>query len=293
MKFFRLKTWIRRTLVRKMNLNRPTAYPFITGDGFRALAEHFFDEVSDLDPLRVNDRDIIYVRGDFLREFFKTKHPHIRNSYILISNNGDTNITEDYGVYIDEKIIHWFGQNFLFSHPKMTPTPIGLTNTFSNHIGTLSDFQSIMRQTASGAKKPGMTHGFSLISNAERLTLNTMLRGHKNAHEIERKSQSDYFREIANYQFLVSPEGNGADCHRTWEALYLGIIPIVKRSHFTEYFKSLGLPMIMVSDWKEINSFDEAFLSQKYAEMKAGFDHPAIYMEYWMDRVMEKKIKGE
>ncbi len=29
------------------------------------------------------------------------------------------------------------------------------------------------------------------------------------------------------YSFWLSPRGNGIDCHRTWEALYLDVIPIV------------------------------------------------------------------
>ena len=32
------------------------------------------------------------------------------------------------------------------------------------------------------------------------------------------------------FPFWLSPRGNGLDCHRTWEALYLDIIPIVWHS---------------------------------------------------------------
>jgi hypothetical protein len=36
--------------------------------------------------------------------------------------------------------------------------------------------------------------------------------------------------EKINYAFVASPYGGGPDCHRTWEALILGCIPIVKSS---------------------------------------------------------------
>lgn len=290
-KFYRLKMLIRRALVKQMKLNRPTAYPFITGDGFRALAEHFFDEVSDLDPLSVNNRDIVYVRGDFLHEFFTKKHPLIKNKYILISNNGDVNIKEEYIKYIDEKIIHWYAQNVFVAQSKITPVPIGLTNTFCNFIGTLSDLQKIIEDSKETPKKSVMTYGFSLISGKERMALHNLLQSHKHAHEIERVSQANYFREMSKYQFCVSPEGNGADCHRTWECFYLGIVPIVKKSQFTEYFKSLGLPLLIVEDWKEVERFDEQFLAETYQKLKTGFSHPAIYMKYWMDIILEQKMK--
>jgi len=46
-----------------------------------------------------------------------------------------------------------------------------------------------------------------------------------------------YYRRILRQAGLVaSPPGNGADCHRTWEALYLGVAPVVKRTYFNSYF---------------------------------------------------------
>ena len=52
-------------------------------------------------------------------------------------------------------------------------------------------------------------------------------------------------------QFVLSPLGAGFDCHRTWEALLLGCIPIVKAAKINDLFE--GLPVITVHDWNEIN----------------------------------------
>ena len=41
----------------------------------------------------------------------------------------------------------------------------------------------------------------------------------------------DGFNLFQNFTFIYSPEGTGIDCHRTWEALYLNTIPIMKRNH--------------------------------------------------------------
>ena len=37
-------------------------------------------------------------------------------------------------------------------------------------------------------------------------------------------------QQHAHFAFVASPSGNGLDCHRTWEALLLRSIPIVKVS---------------------------------------------------------------
>jgi hypothetical protein len=55
---------------------------------------------------------------------------------------------------------------------------------------------------------------------------------------------------MAAHAFVASPHGNGLDCHRTWEALALGCIPIVKRSPIDKVFQ--GLPVWIVGSWKEV-----------------------------------------
>ena len=52
------------------------------------------------------------------------------------------------------------------------------------------------------------------------------------------------------YAFVASPHGNGLDCHRTWEALCLGCIPIVKTSPLDDLYE--GLPVLIVGEWRDI-----------------------------------------
>lgn len=44
--------------------------------------------------------------------------------------------------------------------------------------------------------------------------------------EKEELNRSELWRRHGNYAFVISPPGHGLDCHRTWEALALGCIPI-------------------------------------------------------------------
>jgi len=60
-----------------------------------------------------------------------------------------------------------------------------------------------------------------------------------------------YIENVARHQFMVCPEGGGLDCHRTWESLYCGTIPIVKLTEFTEAFSKL-FPMLIVDEWSEV-----------------------------------------
>jgi hypothetical protein len=55
---------------------------------------------------------------------------------------------------------------------------------------------------------------------------------------------------MAEYAFCASPHGHGLDCHRTWEALALGCIPIVKKSPLDDLYSKY--PIWIVSDWSEV-----------------------------------------
>ena len=52
-----------------------------------------------------------------------------------------------------------------------------------------------------------------------------------------------FLKEMVKTKFTISPEGNGVDTHRTWEALYLKSIPVVEE-HEGIMKKYEGLPIV-------------------------------------------------
>ena len=80
---------------------------------------------------------------------------------------------------------------------------------------------------------------------------------------------STYFTTLPSYKFVISPEGNGIDCHRHYEALMAGCIPIIEE-HEGIQEKYKGCPVLWTKDYSEITP---AYLEQKYEEMiKVPYD---------------------
>ena len=93
----------------------------------------------------------------------------------------------------------------------------------------------------------------------------------------EAKPIEEYFRDIAEHRYVLCPDGNGIDCFRTWEALYLGSIPIVKRSRVTEQFSDL--PILIVDDLFNI-THDQ--LLEKHEEILLKKDNlEKAKLSYW------------
>ena len=73
-----------------------------------------------------------------------------------------------------------------------------------------------------------------------------------------------YFEKLGQSKFVISPEGNGYDCHRHYETWITGGIPIIEYNEkIKEKYKDL--PILFTKDYSEIN---ENYLNKKYEEFK-------------------------
>jgi hypothetical protein len=92
------------------------------------------------------------------------------------------------------------------------------------------------------------------------------------------------WREKTKYAFVVSPHGNGLDCHRTWESLVLGNIVIVKRSPIDALYE--GLPVIIVNQWSDITAENLSRWHRQHCRLSADPDcQKRLTNRYWIDRV--------
>ena len=54
------------------------------------------------------------------------------------------------------------------------------------------------------------------------------------------------------FAFVASPYGAGMDCHRTWEALILGCIPIIRVIPAMKLLFD-DLPVLIVDNWRDVS----------------------------------------
>jgi hypothetical protein len=86
---------------------------------------------------------------------------------------------------------------------------------------------------------------------------------------------NQYFNTLPSYKFVISPEGNGIDCHRHYEALMAGCIPIIE-DHEGIREKYKGCPVLYTKDYSEITP---AYLEQKYMDMvNETYDFTRLFM---------------
>ena len=176
----------------------------------------------------------------------------------------------------NDKIIHWFSQNCILpknTHKKLSQIPIGLAY---HHLHN-EDIEHEAKKIVSPMKQ-------------DRYEAITKIPKNLIFSEKDEVSRTISWNTQANYAFVVSPFGNGYDCHRTWEALILGCIPIVKTSGIDNLYDDL--PVLIVQDWADIT---EKLLSSvitvfKKKHEKGEFNYDKLRLEYWMDKINSHKI---
>ena len=184
---------------------------------------------------------------------------------------------------------HIFSNNVGIEHPKITAFPHGIDyhRQFEDHGTDPSDQDSELVRMAQNRKPwnqriPKIYTNFNIGNmNAHRREAQRLINQTLIVYENEKVDRLTTWSKQLNYAFVASPFGAGFDCYRTWEALALGAIPIVKSSTIDALYDDL--PVLIVKEWSDItenllNSTIKDFETQTYQYEK-------LTLAYWLAQV--------
>ena len=255
---------IYRGMLRRLNRFQPLdSFPFISGDSYYFACQFHFRsgelrKVFSKGGRFQKDKSIFVAVGD-VGEFisFLSEIPwEDFTEYSLVLHNGDDEISLEQLEKLASRVQFIYGVNLSSSNGDLIPIPIGLENRKYFTNGIPNDF------------KKQISLGLPKIENRKILLLQSFS---NNTNELERQSCAEvalelkatkiagvtpkqYRSTLTQSRFVLSPAGNGSDCHRTWEAMYLGAIPIVRRAHWP--FIGLDLPVLVVDEWRDLLAQD-------------------------------------
>lgn len=172
----------------------------------------------------------------------------------LYIHNYDNIPNENEMTFFASKFAKIYSVNWLGPRSLAEPIPIGLENYEHLRNGVPKDFENLIRKGLPNFQERGIEiiSSFSVSTNYEmRSRAQAFVDSQKNIFQLKQFTTPKEFRKLLiNSKFVISPPGNGADCHRTWEAVYLGSVPIVLRDYWP--FEDLPLPVLAVNTWEEI-----------------------------------------
>jgi len=105
----------------------------------------------------------------------------------------------------------------------------------------------------------------------------------------------DYLSTMARSMFTVCVHGGGLDVNpKLWEALLVGVIPIIRENKpYTDLYKRLDLPVVIVPSWESIQEQDLQVWQQTYYPC---FTHPEkrkqmihrLTLDFWVHHVQNE-----
>jgi len=187
---------------------------------------------------------------------------------------------------VPDSVAYWFAQNADVRDDRLIPIPIGLER--DRWYPRLRKKETILAIPRPECKEKLCYLNANTEVHVQREAVYKMFEC-KFWCTVERGKNGiafdNYAQQIAAHKFVLCPDGNGMDTHRTWETLYLGSFPIVSRHVFTEEFAKI-LPILVVDDWDIIS---ETFLYNKYDEfIHREWNWQALTMNYWENLIKEK-----
>jgi hypothetical protein len=180
------------------------------------------------------------------------------NPFVVIAHNSDAIFS--YDDCSDQDIrnglehpncLAVFTQNPGISHPKIHLLPIGFANSKWPHgnptiIGEVLDNKTLLQNKMNpcyfffneDTNRPVRIHC--------RIALSRKLKWNQHTYDFKQ-----YLIQLASYKYAICPEGNGYDTHRLWECIYLQVIPVMKKSVFSDYVAQFlkPYPVIILDDW--------------------------------------------
>lgn len=262
------------------------------------------------------DGTVVWVNTSLIPRFIEEFLPQMQYKFVLVSGrqNNPTRLFDIDRALADDNLLHWYVENYEFpAHyidtGRISPLPLGINYHKLDPASKLrtSDWgtpavpaaQQLQLKLIRDEIAPIRERPLKVYCNFQ-LNMDTFLR---HPHAIPRAearaeaigvlrdrpfsiiepnhaTRNEVWRRHKEAAFEASPRGNSIDCHRTWEALLLRTIPIVKTTLMDPVYD--GLPVAIVQDWSEVT---ETRMQQWVEEFAPWFDRPLppeLYSDHWI-----------
>lgn len=221
----------------------------------------------------------IFCKTDFIIQLFDIIKDS-KYSYNIITHHSDYSIDEYLFSKRPKCVKKWYAINPTYSHPDLIAIPLGL----KTHRGCYFEPQYMtewfaynINRLRSNKKKLNVYCNWN-VTNLERNKITDNLTSNNvNITYDTNIPFNEYIERMSHHKFVISPPGNGIDCHRTWEALYVGSIPIVIKNDI--YNDWCDLPILQVNSYNDITQeILDTFI-------KLPYNHEKLLIDYWKHKI--------
>lgn len=288
-------TAVRRFLSRGKNPNRDenrppsSSFPLLSGDTFRQLAGTRY-EGGEFSRVRGLPETVCFVKAECAgSEGFVESYANWATSLgqppILLLHNSDVIPEPQTMNFLAEISKRVYCVNVVAESAKVFALPIGLENASLDKNGRLSLFLDIPFYSDEARPRRVLSSFHEQTNPLLRGEARRVLEESRFGHDGVKWKRQEYRDEVIRSKFVISPPGNGADTHRTWEAIYLGAVPVVMQGHLAPSLIR-ELPILAVESYRDFVQLSDETLDELYVDISRKPVTRAL-ASYWAGEILK------
>ena len=201
----------------------------------------------------------------------------------------------------DPRVVRVYAKNALYSSEKLRPLPLGTKWQYTSRKFFGEPEKRLLLKEALEAAGAGSAEKTRALFETSSRPLKILVgyvssthshrRGHAEALRTSpaasiittarKKSFRGYLEDLRAAAFVFSPPGAGRDCHRHWEALLMGAVPIVVQDN-TNAKLFEGLPVWRVKSYGNISYEEVEKQHARFHGPGTNWDFGRLYTDFWL-----------
>ncbi len=228
---------------------------------------------------------IVYCRTHWIKKRFEKLATF--PSCVLVTSFSDDSVTNEMAAACPPNVKKWYSNNVMTHNPRVEAFPIG--HSYSDEKEAI-----FFEQYAKGHQTDVNWCTMCFLRNIPRnpnpregiyeelggCSFITVKGG------FDHIGADEFYQDMRHHTYTISPPGAGPDCHRHWEAIALGCIPIVLRSRATDILEDL--PCLRIDCWAEVT---EERLAAEREHLQKRFQSIAMRkldMNFWRKKILDE-----
>jgi hypothetical protein len=187
---------------------------------------------------------------------------------------------------IPDNVKHWFVANCDIIDDRVTAIPFGIYGNKDK----LESANAIFEYNKEIKRDKGLYVNFQFYTTDRFRLYRHFMENFNGMVTCEREKTFDHFLDqLASHKFVLCPPGNGLDCYRTLEAIYMGAIPVLQnRLGCIAPYLTLKYPMLF---YPNLFMLDPYRLDEMYDNMmenwEGNIDLTTVKWPYWEKRIRD------
>jgi hypothetical protein len=248
---------------------------------------------------QLHHNDTIYVTFAQLEEFVREMLPTITVDVVVLSGqimktpSDEVVSNQTIKLLLDSPhVLHWFCQNLpLYGgedphHPKISPFPYGLREIVNKPElnQALEEYKEVFLQTirddVASAKHNSTVNNRTTMIYAGYIR---QMRQRKNIPTLRSEIEpAQFYRNLANSTYILSPNGDRPECYRHYEAIGLGAVPITELDPILFRHLREGPVIFNNTNWN-LKSLELELHHQHHHHPPVVVNRNMVLEEYWIE----------